>query len=103
MPQDHRDPTDPRAWLRRARSNLARARITPPTPEILYEDLCFDAQQAAEKAVKAVLVHGSIEFPKTHDLNRLLSLAATQEYQRAVRLADIVVQWAEALIGKASR
>jgi HEPN domain-containing protein len=71
-----RDPTDPREWLRRAISNLARARADRPSPEVLYDDLCFDAQQAAEKAIKAVLVHRSIDFPKTHDLTRLLTLAA---------------------------
>ncbi len=76
MPPGRDDPADPRAWLRRARSNLARARVPPPTPEVLYEDLCFDAQQAAEKAIKAVLVHRAVSFPKTHDLNHLLSLAA---------------------------
>lgn len=74
MPPGRNDPADPRAWLRRARSNLARARVTPP--QVLYEDLCFDAQQAAEKAIKAVLGHRAISFPKTHDLNHLLSLAA---------------------------
>ena len=71
-----RDPTDPREWLRRAVSNLARARAERPGPEVLYDDLCFDAQQAAEKAIKAVLVHRSIDFPKTHDIARLLTLAA---------------------------
>jgi HEPN domain-containing protein len=38
-------------------------------------DLCFDAQQAAEKAIKAVLIHLNVRFPYTHDLARLLSLA----------------------------
>jgi len=42
-------------WLRHSRSNLARAESGRMTPEILYEDLCFDAQQAAEKALKDVL------------------------------------------------
>jgi len=43
-------------------------------PDVLYEDLCFDAQQAAEKAIKAVLVHRQVRFPKTHDLLDLLTL-----------------------------
>ncbi|MGB9825381.1 MAG: HEPN domain-containing protein [Desulfofundulus sp.] len=47
---------DSRLWLRRARSNLERARLGRVSEGILYEDLCFDAQQAAEKALKAVLV-----------------------------------------------
>jgi HEPN domain-containing protein len=71
-----RDPSDPQEWLRRARSNFARAAREPTDPEILLEDLCFDAQQAAEKAIKAVLVHRRIRFPKTHALADLFSLAA---------------------------
>jgi HEPN domain-containing protein len=70
------DPSDPHEWLRRARSNFARASAEPTDPEILLEDLCFDAQQAAEKAVKAVLVHRRIHFPKTHAMADLFSLAA---------------------------
>ena len=40
---------DPREWLNRAHSNLARAKLWAPS--VYLEDLCFDAQQAAEKAV----------------------------------------------------
>ncbi len=68
MPPEGRDPSDPRSWLRRARSNLARARIGRSSPEILLEDSCFDAQQAAEKAIKAVWVSQHAESPLT--LNR---------------------------------
>jgi HEPN domain-containing protein len=64
MPPEPRNPLDPREWLRRARSNLARARAGMITSEVLYEDACFDAQQAAEKAIKAVLVKGQIPFPQ---------------------------------------
>ncbi len=41
-------------WLKRARSNLERAKIGKVSPGILYEDLCFDAQQAVEKSLKAI-------------------------------------------------
>jgi hypothetical protein len=68
MSLEPRDPTNPLEWLRRARSNLARARAGIPAPEVLHEDLTFDAQQAAEKAIKAVLVAKDVEFPKTHAL-----------------------------------
>ena len=54
MPSELRDPTDPRDWLRRARSSMALAKAGQPTPEVLFEDLAFHAQQAAEKAIKAV-------------------------------------------------
>lgn len=43
-------------------------------PSVYLEDLCFDAQQAAEKAIKAVLIHRARPFPFIHDLKRLLKL-----------------------------
>ena len=76
MRREGRNGGDPREWMRRARSNLARARAGRVAPEVLLEDLCFDAQQAAEKAIKAVLVDRGIPFPKTHDLIALLTLLA---------------------------
>ncbi len=75
MPPDHLDPLDPAAWLVRSRSNLARARAGRTAPDVLYEDVCFDAQQAAEKAFKAVLVKHGIAFPRTHALAALTDIA----------------------------
>ena len=84
MPQRPFPPDHPRAWLRRARSNLIRARHQ--ISGVYLEDLCFDAhpkgtsslplraQQAAEKSVKAVLIHIGVDFPYTHDLADLLTL-----------------------------
>ncbi|MCY2945267.1 MAG: HEPN domain-containing protein [Planctomycetota bacterium] len=53
-------PDDPREWLRRANSNLNRARAF--TADTCLEDSCFDAQQATEKAVKAVFVCRGEQF-----------------------------------------
>ena len=63
---------DPAEWLRRAQSALAQARAGRFSPDVIYEDLCFAAQQAAEKAIKGVLVHRRVPFPKTHDIAALL-------------------------------
>jgi HEPN domain-containing protein len=41
---------------------------------VYFEDLCFQAQQAAEKALKALLLHRGITFPYVHDLGQLVSL-----------------------------
>ncbi|MCY4082455.1 MAG: HEPN domain-containing protein [Caldilineaceae bacterium] len=65
-------PDDPREWLNRARSNLALAKNR--IPGAYLEDLCFEAQQAAEKSLKAVMVLRSIQFPFVHDLSRLVSM-----------------------------
>ena len=61
-------------WLKRARSNLERARAEKISDEILYEDLCFDAQQAVEKSLKALLVRLDKPFAKTHSIGMLLKL-----------------------------
>jgi len=39
---------------------------------VFLEDLCFDAQQSAEKAVKAVFIGRGEHFPYTHELKKLL-------------------------------
>jgi HEPN domain-containing protein len=67
-PEDHRE------WLNRARSSLLQAKIEQPG--IYLEDLCYDAQQAAEKALKAVFIQRGIRFLYTHNLARLMELHA---------------------------
>ena len=126
MTGERRRPDDPHLWLDRARSNLIRARHHQEG--IYLEDLCFDAQQAAEKALKGLLLAVADDFPYTHDIRTLLtilkregfsvpeSVAAAseltdfavesrypgvvepvewEEYERALNLADTVVQWVE--------
>jgi HEPN domain-containing protein len=77
-------PNDPREWLNRAQSNLARAQRL--LPGAYLEDFCFDAQQAAEKAIKAVFIAGGLTFPYIHDVGRLLTLLA----QAGVRVPKYV-------------
>jgi len=84
MPPERFPPDDPREWLRRARSNLSRAKSR--IPEVYLEDLCFDAQQAAEKAIKALLIKKGITFPYVHDIAHLLTLLE----QTGVQIPDPV-------------
>ena len=73
MSANRRPPDDPLEWMNRARSNLLQAQARQRG--VYLEDLCFLAQQAAEKAIKAVLIHlGVGEFPYTHDLTTLIAL-----------------------------
>jgi HEPN domain-containing protein len=88
MPPELPDPTQPAEWLRTARSDLALARAGRPTHDVLYEQLCFHAQQAAEKALKAVLVARQVEFPKTHEVGELLKLVEQNGVMIAARLWD---------------
>jgi HEPN domain-containing protein len=61
-------------WLAYARSDLDAARALLNDPDHYPRQVCFLAQQAAEKALKAALVLLEIEFPFTHDLDRLRDL-----------------------------
>jgi HEPN domain-containing protein len=71
MPQDRPLPGSAEDWLARAEGDLALARV--PLPEgAFYEDLCFHAQQAAEKSLKAVYQHFGKRFRYTHDLDELI-------------------------------
>jgi len=65
-------PGSPAEWLQRARSSYALACAAKPE-ETCWEDLCFQAQQAAEKAIKAVMLQKDIRFPYVHDLGQLLA------------------------------
>jgi len=61
-------------WLRRAESNLERARAGKMSDKVLYEDICFDCQQSVEKALKGLLVSFEIDFPYTHAISKLITL-----------------------------
>lgn len=73
LPADKPLPGSPADWLRHAQSDLALAGIELPR-EVLYNELCFHAQQAVEKSIKAVLLHFDIEFRKAHDIDYLITL-----------------------------
>ncbi|HHJ06811.1 MAG TPA: HEPN domain-containing protein [Anaerolineae bacterium] len=93
-PKDH-TPGSPADWLRYAYSDLKLAQMPAPAG-VLLENLCFHAQQAAEKAIKAVLVAYGISIPKTHNLRTLVdflseTLAVPLEVQMAVGLTDYAV------------
>lgn len=72
MPQHRHVPGSAEDWLARAIGDLALARVPLPE-EGYYEDLCFHAQQAAEKAIKAVYKKHDMTFRYTHDLGELLA------------------------------
>ena len=71
---------DPDAWIKHAESDLAYARAKPKG--VLPEHRCWHAQQAAEKALKSVLISLGADIEHTHNLNAIL---------RALKNAGIVV------------
>ena len=58
-------------WMQRAESSF-KLGIIEKSEEIFYEDLCFQLQQACEKALKALLIQYDIDPPKTHFFGILL-------------------------------
>ncbi|MBN2028686.1 HEPN domain-containing protein [bacterium] len=93
-------PDDPREWIKRAKSSLVKAKIPfKKMPEVYLEDLCFDLRQAAEKAIKAVLIHLNVRFPYVHDLAKLLALVVkktgnvSDSIRRAAKLSDYAVEY----------
>ena len=85
---------DAREWIGRARSDLALARAKPEG--VYLEDLCFHAQQAAETAIKALLIWHGVEFPYVHDLAALLTLVekATGDLPDSIRRAERLTRFA---------
>lgn len=88
MLPDRRAPDDPEEWLSRARSNLAQARSRQP--EVYLEDLCFQAQQATEKALKALLLRRVGAFPYVHDLRALLDRLEAEGEDLPERMRELV-------------
>jgi HEPN domain-containing protein len=83
-------------WLRRAESNLRIARLGKGEG-VFWEDLCFEAQQAAEKALKALLISLSGEYPRVHAFALLLErleqyVTVPESIREVVELSDYAVQ-----------
>ena len=60
--------------LEKAAHDLIAAQATLATGRAL-DTVCFHAQQAAEKSLKAALALGDVVFPWTHDIAELVVLA----------------------------
>jgi len=65
-------------WLSRA-SDTLRFTEAGFTDTKIAHDACYGSQQAAEKALKAVLVAHGQEPPRTHDTADLLAVAQQSE------------------------
>ncbi len=115
-------------FLRKAASDRAAAQALAADHAQLDDVVGFHAEQAVEKALKAVLAVRGLEIPRTHDLVLLIRLveagqetipedvktsdwlgpwAVTMRYdevahglerERAVRVATAAVSWARELV-----
>jgi HEPN domain-containing protein len=59
------------SWIERAKSSLEMAR-TKFTNCVRYEDICYQAQQSVEKALKGLLIFYDEDPEFTHNIDRLL-------------------------------
>lgn len=67
-------------WLIKGLADLATAkREIRARKEPNYDAVCFHAQQAVEKLLKAKLVVLGREVPRTHDLAQLLGMVTDRE------------------------
>ena len=85
-----------KTWIDRAKSCLAISKIKSDE-NILYEDLCFQAQQAVEKAIKGLLIFYNVDPEKTHNLVSLIKelsnkIEIPEEISETVILNDYAVQ-----------
>lgn len=62
------------AWARKAEHDLRNSRASLASGDPAWDTVCFHAQQAAEKYLKAYLVLQGVIPPRTHDLGLRLRL-----------------------------
>ncbi len=65
---------DTARWLRYAEEDLITAETLLKQPHVPPRQSCWHAQQAAEEALKAVLIFLQIDFKRTHNLSVLRDL-----------------------------
>jgi HEPN domain-containing protein len=59
-------------WMKKAEHDLGTAKLVVDAGIPYADQVCFHAQQAAEKALKSILAFFGSSIPKTHDLMFLL-------------------------------
>ena len=75
-------------WLDKAEEDFGVAKYLASKGTPYLSAIGFHAQQAAEKYLKAVLVHHQTEFSKTHNIGELLDLIVLVDASLAESLRD---------------
>jgi HEPN domain-containing protein len=88
------DDRDAQTWLRYAEEDLEAAEAFSARPGFAPRVACYHAQQAAEKALKAVLVAEGRDPILTHDLHVLHDLVAPETRTAAITVdLDALSRW----------
>jgi HEPN domain-containing protein/predicted nucleotidyltransferase len=82
------EPPSVRLWLERASRDLQIMDVLLGASPVLWDGVCFHAQQAAEKYLKAMLVRRMIRPPRTHDLTKLYAAVCVAGYEFPNVLAE---------------
>lgn len=67
------------SWIKKADRDLEVSKRELKLSNPYTDIICFHAQQAAEKYMKAYLIWLDIEFQKTHDIEDLVILAGKKD------------------------
>ena len=71
------------SWLKKAENDLLNIENNLSAERTPWDTVCFHAQQAAEKYLKAYLAYHGVNIKRTHDLVALLSVAV--EFDKNLR------------------
>jgi HEPN domain-containing protein len=87
--------TEVHIWLRYAREDLTAAESLLDVAGVAPRHICWLAQQAAEKAIKTILVFLQVDFPWHHDLDAL-RLLLPDDWQMKREHPDLafLTEWA---------
>ena len=80
--------TNFQAWLRKAEHDFLSIQNNISAEETPWDVVCFHAQQAAEKILKAFIIYHGYTVEKTHDLIQLLSVCVNIEPSLIVLESD---------------
>lgn len=83
-------------WIKKAENDLLTAERELSFEDPITQTICFHCQQAAEKYLKAFLVHHQIYFTKTHQIMELLQLCASVDssFPDQLQVADNLTDYA---------
>lgn len=87
-----------REWMHKAEHDIGMALLALENRPEYTDSICFHCQQAAEKYLKAYLVHLDVRFERKHNLGYLLDLISEKQpapdelYDMAEKLEDYAVE-----------
>jgi HEPN domain-containing protein len=84
------------SWFAIAKRDLDSAYRLATDPNPYLDTAIYPYQQAAEKSVKGFLVFHNQEFPKTHDIRKIVALAEAIEphFESWLDAADVLTPYA---------